>query len=288
MPSEVQRTISLMRKAYDQPIVFHLLHSHLVHLLAGTTPTYEIVDEWSKILVYSAYPNKIPNQALELKIQALLKRIKPPVDTPESKLRLMVICYYLLNRPPAMINTIILFELVSNFLGCSEYFDSLIVKILSNILLAKTFGVECNRKLTAAAAERMVEIVATKDLSAYNRIRALPCFIDASVRPMDLTLAAVEQSLAGYKTLEVLCLYAKYVKDTSAIKDILPSDIGFIEALRGFMSQSFTFSVRNSIDLSRCLVADRGIYDSIRRCYEASEDKSRFIADIIEFVSNLR
>lgn len=288
MVSEAQRTIALMRKAYDQPILFHILHSHLAYLLSNTTPTYEIVDEWSKILVYSAYPNKIPNQALELKIQALLKRIRPPMDTPESKMRLMVICYYLLNRPPSMINNIVIFELVSNFLGHSEYFDGLILKISSNLLLARTFGVEPNKKLTAAAADRMAEIILTKGLAPYNRIRALPCLIDSDTKVIDLALTTVDREFVGFKTLEIFCLYAKYVKNTSSIKETLPSDIGFIEALREFMSLNFSFSVWSNIDLTRCLVEDRSIYDRIRQCFQLTHDKPKFVSDVMEFLSTLR
>lgn len=288
MASEVQRTIHLLKKAYDQPIIFHILHSHLVYLLSTTTPMYEITDEWSKLLIYSAHPNRISNQALELKIQALLKRIRPPLDTPESKLKLTIICYYLLNKPSSMINHMIIFDLFSNFLGYSEYFDGLIIKIGSNLLVAGAFRTDTNKKLGGAAANRMLQILQEKNLSLYNKIRALPCFINSNIKPFDLTQTIINQRFVDFKMLESFCLYAKYTKDTSFIKEVLPSDVGFIESLKNFMSLDFHFTASENIDLKRCLMEDRSIYDKIKQQYELAEDKCKFVADVIDFITSLK
>lgn len=285
MASQVQRTISLMKRAYDQPILFHILHCHLVFLLSATTPTYEITDDWSKILVYSAYPNKLPNQGLELKIQDFLRRIRPPLDEPDKKLKLMVICYYLLNRPPALINHIILFELVSHFLGHSEYFDGLIIKILGNMLTAKLYGVEQNKKLSAASTEKMIELVLARDLSLSNQIRALPCFIGSDIKPFDLGLTTIDHTYLGYKYLEMFCLYAKYCKNASYITSVLPSNVSFIEGLKEYMSYAFPFAVSGEVEVEKAAMEDRRLYDEITRSFEEAPDKHRFVSDIIEFVS---
>ncbi|ELA42813.1 uncharacterized protein VICG_00128 [Vittaforma corneae ATCC 50505] len=287
MNPQVQKTINLIKATYDQPIIFHILHCNLVLLLTNTTPTLEISDDWSKILVYSAHPNKIPNQGLELKIQDFLKKMRPPFDTSEKKLKLMVICYYLLNRPASLINHILVFELVSNFLGYSEYFDGLILKMLSNIVISRLYNIEQNKKIKDSVVQRMVELVQTKSLSDENKIKALPCFIDSDTKPFNASLAVIDQSFIGYKYLEIFCFYAKYSKNATYIREILPNNISFIDGLKDFMAFNFSFSVTNDIDLKKCFVEDKSIFDQIKQAFGLTEDKSKFISDLLEYISNL-
>ncbi|KAI5155439.1 hypothetical protein ENBRE01_3529, partial [Enteropsectra breve] len=51
MASEVERIIMLIKKSYNQPIIFHMLMAHLRDVLAKKTPMYEMADDWSRILV---------------------------------------------------------------------------------------------------------------------------------------------------------------------------------------------------------------------------------------------
>lgn len=288
MNPKVQKTIDLMKMAYDQPILFHVLHCNLVLLLRNTTPACEIADDWSRVLVYSAHPNKIPNQGLELKMQDLLRRTRPPLDTPGKKLKLMIVCYYLLSRPASLINHILVFELVSSFLGCSEYFDGLILRMLSSIVVSRLYNVEQNRKIKDSIVQRMVELVQMKSLSDENKIKALPCFIDSDIRPFDVSLAVIGQDFSGYKHLEILCLYAKYCKSTSHIRETLPNNISFIDGLKDFMAFRFSFSVTNHIDLRRCIVEDRSIFDQIKQAFDMAEDKNTLVSELLEYISNLR
>lgn len=287
MNPQIQRTIDLIKKSYDQPIIFHILHSNLVRTLRKATPSFEVTDEWSKILIYSAHPNRMQNQGMELKIQALLKRIRPPFDSPGKKLKLMVVCYYLLNRPCSMLNHILVFELVSNFLGYSEYFDGLILKILSNITLARVYSVEPNKKIKDAIIERMVELVKTTHLNDINKVKSLLCFVDCKIKPFDLSLTVIDSNFLGYRYLESFCLYAKHGSNVVFIKEILPNNISFIEGLKNFMSFDFSFSVANRIDLNRCIIEDVRLYDLIRIHFEAAYDKPGFVQGLIEFASNL-
>ncbi|KAM0681683.1 hypothetical protein GINT2_000197 [Glugoides intestinalis] len=287
MLSQTQKTIDLMKKAYDQPILFHLLHCNLSHILLKTAPTYEITDDWSKLLIYSAHPNKIPNQSLEIKIQSIIKRLRPPFDN-EKKLKIMVICYYLLNRVAAQTNHIVLFELVSNFLCENEYIDSLIIKLLSNVITGKIFNVEQNRKITGTIIQRMVEILKEKDLTLLNKLRSIVCFIQQDIKPFELDFIEISADYKGYKTLELLCLYAKYTGNVSFIKEVLPNNISFVEGLNSFISGSFYFSCCEKFDLSKCLVKDNRLFMKIKEDYEDSDDKKKFVSDLLEFVSNLK
>lgn len=284
----VQKIINLIKKSYDQPILFHILHSNLVSVLSTSNPNFEIFDDWSKILVFSAHQNKIPNQGLELKIQELLKRLRPPFDSPEKKLKLMIICYYLLNRPVFLINHILVFELISNFLGYSEHIDGLIIKLLNNIVISEIFNIESNKKIKSSTIERMVELIKSKNLSNQNKIRSLPCFISSDIIPFDLNLTVIDYNFIGYKHMEIFCLYVKYTKNTSYIKDILPNNISFIEGLKDFMNFNFLFDISNEIDIKRVKVEDKSIFDVIKQAYEMADDKDRFISNTIDFISNLR
>lgn len=276
-----------MKKAYDQPILFHLLHCNLSNILLTTVPSYEITDDWSKLLIYSAHPNKMPNQSLEIKIQSLIKRLRPPFDN-EKKLKLMIVCYYFLNRVVAQANHIVLFELVSNFLGENEYIDSLIIKLLSNVITAKIFNIEQNRKFTNTIVQRMVELLKEKNLSVVNKLRSIVCFIQEDIKPFQLDFIEISADYKGYKTLELLCLYAKYTGNVSFIKEVLPSNISFVEGLNAFMSGTFSFSCSEKYELNKCIVKNNELLIKIKEAYENSDDKKNFVSNLLEFVSNLK
>lgn len=288
MNPQIQRTIELIKKSYDQPILFHILHNHLTFLLQKSFSAHEITDEWSKILVFSAYSNKIPNQGLEMKIQSFIKKLRPPFDSNEKKIKLMIICYYLLNRPILMINHIIVFELVTNFMGYSDYIDGLIIKVFSNLVTSRIYSVPANKKVSDDSINRMVESIRSCNLSDVNKIKALVCFIPVNIAPFDLSNVVIDQNYAGYKYLEIFCLYAKYATNTSFIKDILPNNISFIEGLTAFMNNQFMISTADCNNMTMCVLEDRSIYDVLKKSFELSTDKEKFISDVIEYVMSLK
>lgn len=287
MSPEIEKTIGLIKRSYNQPIFFHLLYSHLSYLLSKTTPIYEITDDWSKILIFSCHSNNTPNQGLEIKIQQNLKRYRPPFDD-EKKLKTMVICYYLLNRPSNLINHIIVFELISGFLGVSSYFDGLILRIFSNMLLSKVFDQCENKKLREESINRIQEIIKTKELSEINRIRSLICFITGNIIPFKLDFVTITPTFQSYKTLEAICLYAKYTQDTSFIKEILPTDLLFIEGLESFLKFNFSFETSDLIPPEKCCLTDRSIFEKIKQEFMKSNDKKKFVSELIDFISSLK
>lgn len=287
MGPNISKTIDLIKKSYDQPILFHLLHSHLSHLLLKTTPVYEMSDDWSKILIFSCHPNKSPNQGLEIKLQQNLKRFRPQFDN-EKKLKAMIVCYYLLNRPSNLINHILVFELVSEFLGFSDYFDGLILRIFSNMLISKIYSLEDNKKLKEDTITRMQEIIKSKNLSDMNKVRSLVCFISGDIEPFRLDFITILPTFQSFKVLEIICLYAKYTKNTSFIHDVLPSDEFFIQGLEQFMKFEFTFDGFDFISADRCCIANQEIYERIKQEFDRSSNKEKFISELIDFVSTLK
>lgn len=287
MSLQIQRTISLIKKSYDQPIIFHILYSHLASLLKKTNAEYQISDDWSKIIILGCSTNKLPQQGLEIKLLNLLKKIRPPLASENNKLKLMCICYYILNRPTSLINNLILFELVSNFMGISDYFDGFIITILNKIVTAKAFGVPENTKIQPVTIQRMVSIIYSVSLSNINKIKALPCFIKSDNSPFSLGFLEISPDLLGFKCLEYICFYVKFAQNTGYIKDILPSDPGFVPALSNYMQNNFEFESNTSIIISDCQVENREIFDQLKRAFELSNNKSKFIIEISEFISNL-
>lgn len=285
---QIRRTIELMKRSYDQPVLFHILHSHLSLLLEKTTPECEMADDWSKILISSCHPNKAPNQGLEAKIQKLIHKIRP-AEASEDRLRLMCICYYLLSRPPYLVNHIMAFELVNSFLGrTSDYFDGLIIKILSSLVLARVFKVNENRKLKNDALDKMLCTLNERSLSDQNRVRALSCFVNSNVCPAPVNFVEVLPDYQGYKYLETICLYAKYVVDAAHIKDVLPSYPGFVDSLGDFMNCGFRFDCKQDYDLKHCVLQDRSVFAKIREAFEKSQNKQKLVSEMIDFITALR
>lgn len=289
MDINVKKILQLIKKSYDQPIIFDILHHHLAHLLKKVTPSYEMVDDWSKILVMSAHPNYLPFQGIEIKIQKFLNENRPPITTKEQKLKIMCICYYLINKPCSSINNIIIFELVRSYLGViSNYFDSLIIKVLNNIALGGLFGQECSKRLKPEYFNKIIEMASSKNISNNNKIKMLPCFINSNIKPFNLNFIEIDNNYLGYKTLEIVCIYAKYTSNTSFIKDILPSDPFFIGELGKFMKNEFSFVEYSDFKISECLMEDTIIYDQLKNAYEMSNDKKKFVVDIVNFVTSFK
>lgn len=214
MSIQIEKNIAEIKKSYDQPILFHMLLQHLMYQWKKTSPIYEITDGWSKILIFCCSENIIPNQGLELKIQSFIKRHRPPLESGENKLKLMILCYYLNNTPVNFLNHIVLFDLVNNFLGISDYYDGLILTLLSKVIIGRIYGLKENSKLTETSFNRMLEVVASKNFSNSNKVKSLICFKNFESSPPDLNFIEIRRSFIGFKYFEYICFYAKYTQNT--------------------------------------------------------------------------
>lgn len=288
MDPQIQKTISLIKKSYDQPILFHVLYLHLSHLLARTNPLYESNDDWSKIILLSCTSNKLPNQGLEVKLQAFIKKLRPPVESNEQRLKIMVVCYYMLSRPAHLANHILLFELVTSMMGCSDHLDGLILTVLGRAVNARFYGLPENKKIREDAVSRMLESVSHRQLSNANKIKALVCFIRGDVRPFSLDFIDIQPTFFGYKCLEYICLYAKFTQNTVFIKEILPSHPEFLEGLSQYMKADFYFECPGSFKLDDAVVENNMIFDRIREAFLVASNKKKFISDMTEFLMNLK
>jgi len=154
---QIEKTISLMKRAYNQPILFHLLYLHLRKSLKKSNPIYHIKDDWSKLLITSCSEENLPSQGIEIKLQQFLKKLRPCSSQrirkgelegdSSQKLKLMVICYYLISKVPGTENHLLLYELVTNFLGISDYFDGLIITIFRRAVMCRIYGYPMNKKM---------------------------------------------------------------------------------------------------------------------------------------------
>lgn len=284
-----QKTIELIKRSYDQPILFHMLHCHLAHVLRKGNPLHDVSDEWSRMLVLSAVQSRSANQALEAKILSFLKEIRPPLSSKGTRLRLWIVLYYMRNRSPDQVNHLVLFELVCNFMGVSAFVDGLILSVLGIALAGPSFGLEGNRKLRDEGIVHMLGIVRKKVKGVLCRALALPCYVGHDVEPagvQDVTVANDAQTLA---VLESVCFYAKYARSVGFVKRIVPDGAFFVDALRRFISKSFEVDRDGEAwhGAGDCVVENTDILDEIRKGYEEARDKKRFVSMVVEFAMGL-
>ncbi|KAI4291632.1 hypothetical protein PAPHI01_0906 [Pancytospora philotis] len=287
MSTQIQKVVHLVRKAHGQPILFHMLLAHLAHVLKAVDRVYEATDDWSKVILASCAANKLPNQGLELKMQVLVRKLRPPHDSPDSRLKTMLICYYLMNRPARLINHIMLFELVSHYMGISAYLDGLVISILSRFLTAGLYGVEKNKKARDDTVEKMLAMLARCELSEANRVRALACFAESGVKPLPVDFIDFQPTLFSYKCFEYAHLYAKYAAETAHIKDTFPAHPEFMEGLRAFMEGTFSFDAKRLVAPKDCVLENSLVCEQIKSAFNAASDKRRFVSSIVEFVMGL-
>ena len=287
MDTKIDKTIQLMKKSYDQPIIFHKLHMHLIFTLNKYNCITDTNDEWIKILVQSASSVQSPNQGLEMKLHRLIKKLRPPLEN-SSKLKLMTICYYLLSRPVKYINHIVLFDLVLHFLGINDYFDGVIIKIFKRICTAELYKLETNTKLTEDARIKMLEVVSKAPLSYANQIQALPLFISAKISPVALIFTGLDHSLLSFKYLENMLFYLKYCKYHENIKTVLHSHPDLENGIESMLDCNYIFeTVDIAIPVEHFVVENREIFDLVRNAYAKSNNKQKFLEEMIGFVENL-
>lgn len=288
MDLRVKKVFELMKKSYDQPIIFHLLHSHLVFLLKKVNPDYEMTDDWSKVIILSAHPNTTPNQGIEIKIQKFINVNKKNLKSKNINLILMSILYYLLNRPGHLINHIILFELINGYLGrISDYYDGFILNITIKFILAKIYDNQIRMKVKPEYIVKMVTLIKQSNISDNNKVKSLVCFVFSNISPFDLNFVQINNSYLGYKYLEAICLYAKYTKDTSFIKDILPSDPFFIQELSAFMQGEFSFKYEIYFDAKKCVLKDISIFKYLRDGYSNASNKEEYVRELVDYLYSL-
>lgn len=285
MNGRITKIIDLIKKSYNQPLVFHSLCNHLCYVMEGNNPIYNINDDWSKILIYSVVNNNIPNQGLESKIVALLRTLKREKANKSTTLKIMIIAWYLKNRKLESVNNIILFELVNNFLGVSDYIDGLIISVLSGVVNAQQFGLQANKKFRNESLLQMVKKVRSTRISDTSKVLALPLYTQFDIEPL-LDQVDIQNNIETFFLLECICFYAKFSKNESYVRNLMPQNEIFISNLSRYIQGEFEVEFTSgSTDL--CL-EDKEIFRTIQEAYETATDKNKFKANLLEFISNLK
>lgn len=290
MSLAIEKTIHLMKRSYNQPIIFHMLHSHMVHLISNSSPLQLITDDWSKVIILSCHTGKGSNQGLETKMIQLLKRQHSSTHLPAARLKLMLVCYYIMNSPVHTMNHFIVFELATNHMGISPYFDGLIIGIVSRITTAHIFSFQTNRRIREDSLEWLVKTLLEKKMSLANRIKLLGVAVNHKDKPASLAAFELRNDFISYKFLEYAFIYAKYTDNIAYIKEILPSSESFVEGLKSYMQHEYTVDHdANSLTFTvgKMVLEDRSLYDYVQSRYDKAEDKSKFIADLLKFINNL-
>lgn len=285
MSKKVTRIIDLIKKSYSQPLIFHTLINHLSHVKDSLNPLYEIQDDWSKIIMYSVIPNKIPNQGLDSKILNLLKKIRKDKFENESKLKIIIILYYMKNRCVDYLNHMIVFELVTNYFGINDYFDSLILSIFCTAINSNLFDIKQNKRYRSDSVHHMLKVVKQQKLSEINKYIALALFIQYD-QPYKVSDIDIQNDLKTFCMLESLCLYAKYLKNESYIENVIPKNELLLQALNQYINKEFI--IESKTQATNLYLEDKEIFFRIQEAFCKSEDKIKFKESLLEFIQNLK
>ncbi|EQB60859.1 dna-directed rna subunit e [Vairimorpha apis BRL 01] len=282
--NKIQKTFLLIKKSYNHPIIFHTLVNHLSFLMQKLNPLYEIKEDWSKILIYSVTPNKIPNQGIDSKILNLLKKSRKNKCSEEFKLKFMIILYYLKNRPINYLNHLIVFELVSNYLNINDFFDSFILSIFCVSLNSNIFHIQKNKKFSVESNLHLLKKIQNAKFCNTNKYLVLICFVQYDINYY-ISEIDLQNNLNTFYLFESFCFYAKYCKSEDNILKVLPQNELFLEYFNKFINKEFTVnSEYNTVNL---FIEDKELFYRIQNAIEKSENKNKLKNELLEFISNL-
>lgn len=283
--NDLKKTVTLIKKTKDQPMLFHILHSHLAYIVntKKIMPT-EPLDLWSRILVASVENSKISRNSLDIKILQYLKSSRK--KTEDDILKLRIILYYLDSRPLNNLNTFILFELMNNHYNASAMTNALIDSILAKSFLSKVFNIKTNKKLAKDAVLQFL-----KHNSDFSHKR-LPIYIYFDLEP-PLVSYDEKSSLMKFKILEALSLYANYTENVEHFKSILPQTEEFLSLFKRFVCRDpDLFSEEKAeFDICKLSLVNESVIDDLKqrlkKAFHESSDKQEFKAEMIEFLTNI-
>lgn len=283
--NDVKRVLALIKRTRDQPIIFHILHSHLAY----TVNTKKIIpvetgDLWDKVLLASVEDLKVPRNSLETKIHQYLKNCRQKTD--DDLFRLRIILYYLDTRPLCSLNMFILFELVTHHYNASPLTDTLIESVLAKSLLSKNFNIKTNKRMANDAVQTFLKAnnsFSCKKLAMYIHFNLEPPLVDYSSG----------SPLAQLKVLESLSLYANYTANVDHFKSIVPQTQEFLDTFKKFVCKDASLFPDIKVEFDpRCLALTRisaveSLKTKIKKAFDESADKFGFRTEIIEFLSNI-
>ena len=283
--NDPRRIISLIKKTRRQPVIFHMLHSHLASILQTKKALcVETLDLWEKVLMASVEDCRIPRNPLETKIYQYLKGSRQKTETDTFRLR--IILYYMDSRPVQSLNMFIMFELMTNHYGASLLTDAIIDSMLTRIFLSRSFGVKSTKRL---ANDAVLHFLGTNRTFSHKR---LPVYAYFDVEP-PLVAYAEESELVLFKTLEALSIYANYTKNIEYFKRIIPQTQEFLDAFRNFVCRSEQLFPDTAVKLDLKRLGPTWENDAeelksrIEVAFRASKNKLEFKASILEFLNVL-
>ncbi|KAF7677263.1 hypothetical protein TCON_2650 [Astathelohania contejeani] len=289
---DIEKTISLIKKSHSQPLIFHMLHSHLCFLLKTTEYHPTMNDDWSQIILYSATETVI--QKMETKINQFVKNVRyvRPLDN-INQYKLKIIMYSILNKKT--VNLFTLYELITHFMGISTMLDRLIINSLQKHMLATFYKIESPKKMQSQAIKSFLTEITKSQMSYLNKAKLIPCYIFYDIEPVDFTnvysdvlsIDAPGTDIITLRILEGICMYAKYTKYTSYFKSIIPNTNDFIQLFNQFLAKSLPCNEIKKGEYNVYL-DDHYVFDVIRNEYVYCKDKCKFKEDLIEFITKLK
>ena len=283
--NELKRVLTLIMKTKNQPVVFHILHSHLAHMFQKKkVMPIETQSVWEKIVIASVEDPKIMRSSLEVKLLQYLKGSRE--KTEDDVFRLKIALYYMDSRLLNSLNMFILFELMSQHYNVSPLTDMLIDSILTKSFLSKNFGIKTNKKLQSDA---VVLFLRNNNNFSYKR---LPLYIHFDIEP-PLVFYDNRSGIVRFKVLEALGFYGNYAQKVAYFKNILPQTEEFLDLFKKFVckdpeifpDKKTEFTISNLKLVASCPIDD--LKHRIKKAFNESKNKPEFKTYIIDFLNSM-
>ena len=283
--NELKKVISLIKKTKKQPVLFHILHSHLAYLVyQKKTIPFEASDLWDKVLVASVEDPKIPRSSLETRLLQYLKGSRQKAENDEFKMK--IVLYYMDSRFLSNMNMFILFELISHHYRVSHLTDMLIDSLLTQSFLSKNFRIKSSKRL---AGDAVLLFLKNNNNFSYRR---LPTYVYFDIEP-PLVVYDSNSQLFQFKILESLSFYGNYTRNVDYFKSILPQTEDFLDTFKKFVCKDpgLLSDKISNFDIQKLQVINTNPMDNlksrIRQAFDESSNKTELKMDIIEFLNSI-
>ncbi|ELQ76599.1 hypothetical protein THOM_0314 [Trachipleistophora hominis] len=291
---KINKTIKLLKRCYNQPILFQILHNNLSFLIQNeyNFPFHLYPDMFSKILIASTSTQAYVN--LDNKILAFLKDSRESVKySVITRYKVKIILYYLINQPYDMFSKFICFEIINNY-GNIPDLGYLVAHYIRKYALSNFFEV----KLKKAMPIEYVDLYLQKNMgdSVDFKAEILPLCAIYSLKGISLGNFKFDYNLRSIILLESVTFYAKFTENVSDIKRVLPSNDNFVRFFKIFLNRNKPQNreIRDGdstslkeLDYRTLMVYDNLLFKSLKEEFVLVDDKREYLNKLKEVVDEL-
>lgn len=291
---KINKTIKLLKKCYNQPIIFQILHNYLSFLVQDeyNFPFHLYPDMFSKILIASTSSQAYVN--LDSKILVFLKECRESAKySLIIRYKMKIILYYLINQPYDMFNKFICFEIINNYCKVPEL-ECLIADYTRKYALANFFEVKLKKPMPAEYLDLYLRKSVSDNINL--RMKLLPLCAVHTHKGISLNDFNFDYNVQSIVLLEALTFYAKFTEKVLDIKHILPSNDNFVlffkiflnrERTQGRNAENRNSTVFKELDYRKLMIRDNLLFKSLKEEFLLAEDKKKYLCELKKVVIEL-